>query len=475
MSLKFISNEEILKIHNKSRELLAEYGLKVKHDKFLQFLAEKSFEVDFKNKVVKIPYELQDKYLKTLPSSYCVSGWDFKNMIEVKNNSDIFFPRSAPGSIFISDYETGKRISAKSSDLINASIILENLDSVKIVSTSISPNDINPKYRDLFAFKTVLQYSKKFIYLQPFSAENLKVMLNMTDVIKEEYSGIKNYPLLNVCISSTSPLKFDEMDINLLYESCNNQIPVLMVAGPILGLTSPISLAGGLVIQHSESMAAFIFAQAIKKGSKILYAPRLAGSDMRTGNIAFSGMEFILITISSIKLAELLKIPVDVVNMLSDSKIPDPQASIEKALGLFMVGQYNPSIMSGIGALEAANTFSLEQAIIDNELVKMFARVRKGFDVNEDTLALNVIKEIGYESKYITHPHTLQNYKKEQEIFDIFDRDFGQSWENKGSKSILDNAHDKVNKILKNNKEPILNSRLISKINNVFKKYIDKF
>ncbi|MCL5069811.1 MAG: trimethylamine methyltransferase family protein, partial [Actinobacteria bacterium] len=351
----------------------------------------------------------------------------------------------------------------------------ENLDFVKIICGCIYPNDIDPKYRDLFVLKTLLQYSTKYIYMQPYNSENLKAMVDMISVLKEDITGLEDLALMNVSISSTSPLKFDSLDIDLLYKCCENNIPVLMCVGPISGLTAPVTIAGGLVVQHAESMAGFIFAQVIKKGSPIVYEPRLTGADMRTANISHASIEFLLTTIASTKLAGLLKIPLDAGNMICDSKVPDMQAGIEKSTGLFMAGQFNPSMISGVGNLEAANSFSLEEAVIDNELLRMFARFKKGFEVNDETLAIDAIHEIGYSSNYVIHEHTLKNYKNEQYIFDIIDRDFGQAWVDKGSKGIVDNANDKVTKILKNNSEPKLDNRLIRKIEKIYRKHIKKF
>lgn len=109
----------------------------------------------------------------------------------------------------------------------------------------------------------------------------------------------------------------------------------------------------------------------------------------------------------------------------------------------------------GSGMLELGQTFSLEQLVIDNDIINMERRAMDGVEVTDETMAVPVIKEIGVGNDFIGHPTTMDNIDLASDPM-LFDRTMLGDWKAAGAKSCAEAAHDIVVDVLKNHKvEPI--------------------
>ena len=107
------------------------------------------------------------------------------------------------------------------------------------------------------------------------------------------------------------------------------------------------------------------------------------------------------------------------------------------------------NMIYGSGMLELGQTFSMEQLVIDNDIIAMERRAMEGIPVNDETLAVDVIKEIGVGRDFIGHPTTMANIELASDPT-VFNRDMLGDWRAQGSKACADVAHEIVVDVLKN-------------------------
>ena len=178
---------------------------------------------------------------------------------------------------------------------------------------------------------------------------------------------------------------------------------------------------------------------------------------MKTGNIALGAIEVGLINAAAAQLARYYGLPSRGTGGTTDSKIPDIQAGFEKAATLLMAASAGINfIYDAAGALESTLTASFEQAVIDNEICGMVARALRGIDVNDETLAIDVIENVGPGGQYLSQKHTLKYLKKEHYIPKIIKREKREDWERAGSKDLWKTAREEAKKILKEHQpEPL--------------------
>jgi len=106
------------------------------------------------------------------------------------------------------------------------------------------------------------------------------------------------------------------------------------------------------------------------------------------------------------------------------------------------------NMLYGMGMLEMGQTFSHTQLVLDAEIAKMVRRVIQGIDVNDDTLAVEEIKDVGPGGNYLTQQHTLDYMHEEQARADIFDRQMRENWEKSGSTIAREHAEERAKEIL---------------------------
>ena len=112
------------------------------------------------------------------------------------------------------------------------------------------------------------------------------------------------------------------------------------------------------------------------------------------------------------------------------------------------------NLIYGAGMLELGQTVGLEQLVIDNEIIAMCKRATRGIAVNEETIALDVIKAVKQTGNFITQKHTKKYMKDEQSFPILINREMRGAWEKKGKKDLAEVAYDKVKEILKTHEVP---------------------
>lgn len=103
----------------------------------------------------------------------------------------------------------------------------------------------------------------------------------------------------------------------------------------------------------------------------------------------------------------------------------------------------------GGGMLELGQTYSLEQQVIDNDIIMMERKFMEGVPVTDETLAVDAIKFIGIGNDFIAHPSTMEQIDLASDP-EIFDRTMLGEWRANGKKDAVDRAHEKVVDILAN-------------------------
>jgi trimethylamine--corrinoid protein Co-methyltransferase len=86
--------------------------------------------------------------------------------------------------------------------------------------------------------------------------------------------------------------------------------------------------------------------------------------------------------------------------------------------------------------------------VLDDALCGTALRLARGIEVNEETLALDLIQEVGWQGHYLAQPHTAKHHRAEFYRSKLLRRDTRETWEKKGSKTALDLASERVREIL---------------------------
>ena len=144
----------------------------------------------------------------------------------------------------------------------------------------------------------------------------------------------------------------------------------------------------------------------------------------------------------------------------------DAQSGHEKTITGILPALAGANVIYGLGMLEMGITFDLAQLVLDHEIARMILHSLQGVPVNDETLAVDVIKEMGIGKDYMENETTYQYMKSQSQAY-LLDRRMREDWEAAGSKEMYKRAHEKMIDTLENYKPPALSDDVLDTIRSI--------
>jgi trimethylamine--corrinoid protein Co-methyltransferase len=440
-----LTDEEIDMIHRSTLKVLSKVGVVFEGDETLQILERGGAKVDHVSGRVHFPDQLVEECIGRCPSSFVIKARNPACDLELGNNRLYF--QSHPG-LYISDLETGRR---REPVLDDVGPMVRLLDALEEIHLSIMPTstvaDKPPEVMIEWVTAELMRNTEKVGAAGVFHG-CAKWVVEMAKVTDQQVYGQ---------INPSSPLTYSREQIEGSLEYVNSGNPVCILPGPTVGANSPATLAGTLVLQNAEHLAGVVLLQLCRPGAALTLANYPHIMDMRNGLPCIGGVEVGLLGAASTQIARHYGIPSHPEIPVSDSKVLDEQAAFEKAMTIVLVAQVGSNLISNGGALEAERMWSPVQLVIDNEINAMVGRILDGITVTEETLAVDIIKEVGpIPGDYLGTEHTRITWKEEQFLPRLSDRQRYETWVEEGSQDITDRARERAREILRTHEVPPL-------------------
>ena len=248
-------------------------------------------------------------------------------------------------------------------------------------------------------------------------------------------------------------------------EVAKHGIPVVVPAEPLCGATAPITLAGNLVVLNVDTLIGVMLTQLVNPGTPVLYGSVASITDMRDMKYLSGAIEMGLLNAAAAQIARFYKLPLYSTAGMSDAKTNDTQAGYESALtGLLVALAGGNFIHDAAGFIEFCMTASYDKLVIDNEIIGMVMRAVEGIQVNDETLAFDVLKKAGPGGHFVSNRHTRKFMRTELYQPQLSDRNNRQDWEREGAKSAQARATEIAREILAKPETPILSSEIRTEI-----------
>ena len=156
-----------------------------------------------------------------------------------------------------------------------------------------------------------------------------------------------------------------------------------------------------------------------------------------------------------------------------DSKRLDAQSGHEFTLTAIIPALAGANLIYGVGMLDSALTWDYASAYLQNEFIDMVLKVVNGIQITEETLAMDVIREVGPAGEFITHEHTYNNFKKLSSP-KMMNRDNRENWEAAGSPDIAEIAFEKSQDILQNYQPEPRSEKVQKELDSIYAEYEQK-
>lgn len=450
--VEVMSESEIEKIHKSTLRILENVGIKMPNTECLDLCEKAGAVVDRTTSVVKIPKSTLQALMDEIKSKGFNKGDD-----QVQKLSG-----GISTQVFVTDYKTKTRRYGVLDDVMKGIALVQHLDNIPACNAATIPSDIPYNMTDVVSHQMIYSYSKKPGSTYILSPTSGKYIIEMTKTI----GGQVGYLLETI-----SPLQFRKESLDMALIFAKEGQP-LYIAPMVMGGTSgPITLAGTVSLFNSEIWASIFTVYALTGDLVCFYGHGSHTTDMQTMLCSFGSPNQSLIGIASAQMARFYGIHSGSNSALSDALMPDFQAGYEKASTAMFSCLAGTVSIGCQGIVGADQGFSYEQLVLDNEWLDAYNYVLSGFDVNEETIAAELMEEIGIAGNFMAEEHTVEHLRESYWFSKLFNRDSFDSWKLKGQKTSLDRAHDFVETVTAGykNPEPVIDKHKFEEINYIVK------
>lgn len=463
-----LSKDDFERIHSDTLDILENVGLKVNSKIGLEIFEKAGAVVDHQKFRVKIPSDMVEEALRKAPKTVrlCARNPKFDVLLDRKK---VHISTDGTGTSVV-DFETGKLRMSRADDVANSAKIANAMETVHVYWATVGAQDYHPSLQDLYELDAALNNTEKHIQHAATNIENAHAEIEIGAAVAGGREELEERPIFSMVMDPVSPLQYDQTAVETTLIFAEHNVPIVVLGTPLAGATSPVTLAGTLVVNNAEVLAGIVLLQLFRPGLPVIYGSSSSILDQRTGSYASGSPESALINAGAAQIAHHYELPAEVCGFSTDSKVPGTQAAYEKLLTGLMSAAAGADLIIGLGLIEGSKTLVYEQLIIDGELSEMVLRAVRGIDVSEDALALDLIKSVGPGGNFLSEKHTFQFLKREQWMPKLSDRRFRMTWEKLGSKDVLDTARERVKEILASHKPQPLGRGVQEEIIGVIKK-----
>jgi len=480
-TLRLFTEEELQLLHEATLQILEDPGMRIAEMGFLEALDGKGAVVDYQKREARFPRALIQKNIKMMQNGSKSFSCN-PEQISARNLGKLKNSLSGPATRFL-DYEKGEIRIGNERDALsiiqfgNALKDIEEIVCPLVYSVDLNGKNFHPK---LWPIKTAALVAKNTYKLggsEIWSLLDLKYLIKIGCLLKEGWENYKRQPIFLMCKITQAPLVFPNPSAKIIFAMAKVGLPCAIGSMPISGVTSPVTLAGNIAMANAEILGVMSAVKAVNPYACFWYVGLSGSLDMRRGSAFFSTPEVLLQDMGLCELhTRLYKLPYKISGMYVSGKYPGVQAAIEKTMATFRngAGGWLGSIAPGL--IAEGKLFSLEQVLIDIEIAKAIQRFFRGIEINEETLATEIIRKVGIGRHFLSEEHTLRHFKDRMWLPELFDRTIScENLREDQEKDILKVAHNKVKEIQKNYQPFHLNKEISQQIDQIVKEAKGEF
>lgn len=464
---EFLTNAQVEQIHETSIQILTQIGVEFGYPPALEILKKGGAKVEGQR--VFFSGRLIEQQIIKAPGKFKLYARDPEKDIIIGEDNTVFTP--GYGAPFVTELNSGRR-KGTLKDFMNFVKLTGASTNLDICSGMvIEPNDTPHEIRHAQMLYTAMKYSDKCFMGSAMGKQAARDSIRMASILFGSESQLAEKPRFISILCSLSPLKYDLRMLGALMEYARAGQPQLISSLSIAGASGPVTLAGNLALQNAEILAGIVLAQFVREGTPVIFAGASSNAEMRSGALCIGSPEMAINTAATAQMARYYNLPSRSGGAVCDAKVPDAQSAYESMMNLLMAHTSGINfVLHAAGILDTYNCMSYEKFVIDDELCGMVKRIKKGFKVNDDTLGLDAIKEVGPGGHFLDKDHTFRHFRSELYQPTLSNRDDFDSWCTKGSPQSMEAANKKYKEILESYEVP----ELSADVDRDLVKFIDK-
>ncbi len=444
-----MGQQECEKIHLASLEILERTGVDVHEENARELLVKGGAKADGLR--VRVPEYMVMKALSTTPKR--ITLYDRNGKVAIRAGGYNSYYGGGSDCLNILDHRTGLRRKPVLTDVMEASRLMDALPEIDFVMSAFLPEDVDQSIYDRYQMKVMLNNTTKPIVFVTPDFEGCVAAVEMCEIVAGGVEAFQRRPFATCYINVTSGLIANAEALQKCMFLASKGLPQLYIPLNAGGVNSPATTAGCMASMNAGILLGIVLSQLVCEGAAVAVPGWNGGPyNLQTmvGNYVLADEQGV-----PTSMGKYYDLPVFGLGGSTDSKVMDQQCGFEATLSLMTSLLHGANIVHDIGFMDAGLQGSLQLIAICNDILGFLRATTAGVVVNDETLALDVIEELGPTGSYIGHAHTMRHYK-EPFYSKLIDKNPYSVWEKRGATTMEQRAGKIVDEILaKHNPEPL--------------------
>lgn len=453
------TQDQCYELHLKSLEILERTGIVV-HDEAAATVY-KNGGAYVKGTKVFIPAWMVEEALRTAPGRIVINGRDGRRVSLEKNQVNYGTGTEMPS---FRDFRTGEYRSSVLQDVVDAALVADYLPNIDYVAPMGLASEHTPELTDLYHFKAMQENSVKPVFTTAIDQASLQGLIDMAAAIAGDYNELKLHPLFMTYTQPISPLVHTKEALQKLMLASKYSIPITHCSGLQSGSTAPVTMAGAMALGNAECLAGLVLHQLINPGAPFVYGICATVTDMATMLGIYGGPEMPLYHCAVGEMGRFYKLPSFGTAGCTESATIDQQAAIDATFSILVAALAGNNWVHDCGYMANGLAGSLDYIVFCDECISMTKHYMRGITITPETLALDLIDQVGPGGNYLAARHTLKHFKEVDWFPRYSNRKSYHNWVADGRITMNERIKIEVEKILASHKPQPIPDRISSEL-----------
>ena len=434
-----LTSSEIERIHAHSLDLLERVGIDYKTPEALKILEKAGCPVDYERTWASLPRDLVEWALGQAPRVVHLEARDPSRDVVLDGRCS-YNTTDSQGTQAV-DLKSGVLHDSTAEDLRLGILFADALDKVDIVNTIVAAGDVPAHLRTLQQFVIAFSNTSKPVRSSVLNAKQVPFLVELVKAVTD--SDVFR-PIFSVVDCTISPLMHDGAMTEACLELAKLSVPIMVYPMPLAGGTSPVTLAGTILVHNVELLSALVLFQIVNPGTPIIYGAGASQLDMQTGRYGGSANGHSM-RLALCEMSRFYHLPVNMWGLSTFSPGLDAQYGYEACLQTLLAYLERADEIYSVGLYGSAQILSLEKMVLDNHLLREIETVVKPIQVDEEHLQIELIEQVGIGGSFLSERKTRDSTR----------RDYVRMWPPAG-KSLAEIVRQEALDIYHNHKPPAL-------------------